>query len=200
LAAVIGLAALSTATPAHADGKTWLEGPIPVVETNDGTGCAMVIGDDQGRGFGLFRSYDGDMHIFFGTIGDTYRWTSAGTVRTDVDGQEYTIPVKVTKGGTALRTAVPQSGPALDLLHDLYNGNRFTVNAGGTYKTSFSLAGSATAIAILHRCAAAHGLGFSPEQTAPAPRQGVVEAALSRDGGTHTVQRRHQRHPCHHDA
>jgi predicted aspartyl protease len=177
--------------------RRWSEGPLPVLQGRFPSGvqfCAISIKNNDAK-FMLARRDTGETWVQFGYDGI---WTSGGSVSLTIDGTAFAHNFNVSPDEKWLLTPVDPTG-GRDFLHALFNGYLLTVTAANVTR-SFSLSGSATAIAVLLRCSeqiiaerGSPGVPFTspPVQSAPtmlptmpAP-PGQVMAHLDRSHGAY---------------
>jgi predicted aspartyl protease len=199
-----GAAALALSTAAQAE-TTWDAGPMgPVTQVvadapNALSYCAVRLHDapDALASVDIVKYHDGSVRFLFVTRSIS-SWNSGGRVTFDIDGEPWTLNMHPSKNATALvLDADSETGPALDLLHALYNGQTLTVTAG-PQRAIISLTGSATAITVLNSCrdaVVAQRSGTTTTATAVPtqplavlPQTALGEAALMDNGqGTFNV-------------
>ena len=194
--------ALLAALPVHAasDGliRIWSDGPMSVVQVDIGGGqqaCAFGQTVGQNR-FTLAEYSDGAIRMMF-RLTNGQKWTSGGTIHLTTNGNNYPATSAPSTDGSVLIVNIVNEGSGRDFLHDLWNGDMFTVDMGTVYQQTFPLTGSANAIAIMHRCASTlpgyiapattvATIAIQPAPVAPAQQPAISEVGmLSHNGVKH---------------
>jgi predicted aspartyl protease len=199
-----GAAALALTTGAQAQTThQWDAGQMgPVTQMTPETGstllsyCAVRLHDTPNAPIhvDIVKYHDGSVRFLFSTAA-VASWTRGGDVTFDIDGQMWTLKMQPSKdAGALIIDADNETGPTLDLLHGLFNGQILTVTAGRE-RAVITLTGSATAIAVLNKCrdtivaqrnsvATVAAAQTQPFTSPPAAPGGTIELKLFAHGGT----------------